>query len=128
MKENKLTIKINKPVAEVFDFTINPANTPKWIDFIAEERVSGGEIKQGVRYVNVDTHGRMAMYDVATFDENKIFELQSVPPRYVVRYTYRQISDSECELEYHEWVDAGELENPFELKHLEKLKQILEQN
>lgn len=37
MKMNTLSIVINKPVADVFAFTVDPANTPRWIDGIVEE-------------------------------------------------------------------------------------------
>jgi hypothetical protein len=59
MKTNKLTIRISKPVSEVFDFTINPQNTPRWIDFIVEETVDGKEIKLGTRYTNRDKDGKI---------------------------------------------------------------------
>lgn len=52
MKINKLTIRIKKPISDVFDFTINPQNTPRWIDFIVEETINGKEIKIGTRYTN----------------------------------------------------------------------------
>lgn len=31
MRENKLTIFINKPVKEVFDYSLESNNVPKWI-------------------------------------------------------------------------------------------------
>lgn len=34
MKENKLTIFINKPVKEVFEYSLESDNVPKWIDSI----------------------------------------------------------------------------------------------
>jgi hypothetical protein len=37
MKENKLTIVIDKDIQTVFEYTTNPSNTHVWIDFIAEE-------------------------------------------------------------------------------------------
>jgi uncharacterized protein YndB with AHSA1/START domain len=40
MKENKLTITINKPIDYVFEFTTNPKNTPLWFSTIAEEKAS----------------------------------------------------------------------------------------
>jgi len=37
MKENKISIIINKPIEEVFEFTTNPKNTHLWITSIVEE-------------------------------------------------------------------------------------------
>jgi uncharacterized membrane protein len=37
MRENKLTIFINKPIKEVFDYSLESNNVPKWITSIKEE-------------------------------------------------------------------------------------------
>ena len=97
MNSNKLTIRINKPVSKVFDFTINPQNTPRWIDFIVEETIDGNEIKLGTRYTNKDEEGKINLYEVTKFENDKVFELQSFPPCYTVKYTYIPISDTETE-------------------------------
>ena len=126
MKTHKLTIRIKKPVSEVFDFTINPQNTPRWIDFIVEETIDGKEIKLGTRYTNRDKDGKVNLYELTQFENDKVFELKSVPPYYTVKYTYTPISDNETELEYFEWMDSGELSTPFPMSAMEKLKDILE--
>jgi len=89
MKTNKLTIRINKPVSEVFDF-------------IVEETIDGKEIKLGTRYTNKDNDGKVNLYELTQFENDKVFELRSVPPYYTVKYTYTPISDTESELEYFE--------------------------
>lgn len=66
------------------------------------------------------------MYEVTQFENNKVFELKSVPPFYTVKYTYTVISDMETELEYFEWVESGELSSPFPMSAMEKLKEVLE--
>ncbi|MBP6925492.1 MAG: hypothetical protein KBC22_00315 [Candidatus Pacebacteria bacterium] len=126
MKKNKLTIRINKPISKVFDFTINPENTPRWIDFIVEETIDSNEIKIGTHYKNKDKDGNIHVYELTQFERNKVFELQSLPSHYTVKYTYAPISDIETELEYFEWVDFDELNSPFPISAMQKLKEVLE--
>jgi hypothetical protein len=125
MKENKISVKIAKPISEVFDFTINPNNTPKWIDFIVEE-IATIPIQIGTSYVNTSVKGEKNEYIVSAFETNHIFELKSVTSDLIVRYTYTEISPDETELEYFEWVEEGELSAPFSQHELNKLKQVME--
>ncbi|MBP7831594.1 MAG: hypothetical protein KA028_01080 [Candidatus Pacebacteria bacterium] len=125
MKENKISVRILKPISEVFDFTINPNNTPKWIDFIVEE-IATSPIQIGTSYVNTSVQGEKNEYVVSAFEINKIFELKSVNADLSVRYTYTEISPEETELEYFEWVENGELAAPFSQHELNKLKEVME--
>jgi hypothetical protein len=65
MKENKLRVRINKPASFVFDFTTDPANTPRWIDSVVSEEVNETPIKIGTRYTNVDRSGIKNTYEVS---------------------------------------------------------------
>lgn len=126
MKDNKLTIRIQKPVSEVFEFTTNPENTPKWIDSIDKEEVSSVEVEIGTRYTNWSREGNENTYFVSEYEKNKVFQLDSSDGGYKVKYTYRLISGSETELEYFEWDESGELKDPFKQESMEKLKRIME--
>ncbi len=126
MNKNKLTIRINKPVSEVFAFTINPGNTPRWIDFIVEEKVEGGEIKLGAHYSNKDKEGTVNHYELTEFEKDAVFQLKSIPRGYTVKYSYTPVTENETELEYFEWMDQGELSSPFPMSAMEKLKEIME--
>ena len=64
-------------------------------------------------------------YAVTELKENEIFELSS--DNYHVRYTYKEI-DHCTEMEYFEWVDNGDLEDPFTNKTMEKLKEVIGEN
>lgn len=125
MKENKLTIQISCPVSEVFEFTINPDNTPRWIDSI-EKEWSTDPLEIGTKYTNKNKEGVITEYIVSDLVLNKIFELKSDNFDYKVRYTYEALGEDKTQLEYFEWVTMGDLNNPFKIEVLKKLKEIIE--
>ena len=126
MKSNRLTIKINKPAPEVFAFTLNPANTPSWISSIVKEEVNEKPTKIGTIYRNQNQNGKWSEYTVTAHEENKLFIFTSGDGNYSVKYTFIPIDNNATEIEYYEWVTQGDLEEPFTIEVLDKLKSILE--
>ena len=127
MKDKRLTIVISKPVSEVFAFTTNPENTSKWIDGIVLEETSETPPKLGTIYRNKGESGNWNEYEMTIFVIDKMFELSHINGNYYVRYTFTPTNEGQCEFEYYEWVDEGELDDNFSQKVLEQLKSIMEQ-
>jgi hypothetical protein len=126
MRENTLVIRINKPSSDVFAFYIDPKNTPKWLSNILEEVTSEWPVKVGTEYRNKNREGEWTEYVVTAFKENELFEMQMKNGDYHVRYSHKTLSDTAMELKYYEWVDHGDLEEPFTMDILETLKRVLE--
>jgi uncharacterized protein YndB with AHSA1/START domain len=127
VKDKKLSIVINKPVSEVFEFTTNPANTSKWIDGIAAEETNETPPKLGTIYRNKVESGSWNEYKMTVFEKDKTFTLSRINGNYHVRYTFSPTSQNGCEFEYYEWVDDGELDDTFSQEVLKKLKNLMEQ-
>lgn len=126
MKDNKLTIRINKPVSDIFAFVINPRNTPLWIDGIVKEETDFWPVKKGTKYRSQNQEGKWLEYVMAEFRENEMFVMVKDDNNYHVRYIFRPINKNSTEIEYFEWVDSGELDDSFTQEILEKLKRVLE--
>ena len=125
MQENKITIIINKPIEEVFEFTTNPKNTPLWISFIEEEITEEFPPKIGTIYRNRrgDSWNESKVIE---YEPNKLFKLEN--DTFSVRYNYKKITNNSTELVYLESVKQGILAKPFTKEVLQKLKEIIESN
>lgn len=126
MKDNRISIQISKPVKEVFSFTLNPQNTPKWIDSIVHEEASESPARKGTVYKNQNRNGEWSEYCISEFKENEMFTLTKNDNNYHVRYILKPVNITTTELEYYEWVNEGDLEDSFTLDILKKLKAFIE--
>ena len=125
MKEIRLIVTINRAAHEVFDFTLNPENTPKWIEGIVKEQTNESPTKLGTIYKNQDREGNWNEYIIDAYEPDVMFVMSKKDGNYHVKYTLKPLGDSQCELEYYEWVDNGYLDKPFTQDILEKLKDAI---
>lgn len=125
MKDNKLTIRINKPAQEIIAFTLNPKNSPVWIESLIKEEASDWPVKVGTIYRNQNRNSEWNEYVLTELKEDG-FTMTQKNRDYHVRYTLTPINTKTTEFEYYEWVNSGELQDPFTQDVLEKLKKILE--
>lgn len=122
MKTNEIRIIINAPSNEIFEFVLEPENTPKWIEGAGTKTVNTEQIGLGTIYSN-----DIGEWVVSDYDRNKFFELSDESIYYSCSYSFRKIDEENTELIYFEsHSDGSALEHPMERKNFEKLKEILE--
>ncbi len=126
MKDNKLTVCIHKPVDEVFTFTVTPPNSTLWIDSIVDEKTNEWPVQKGTRYILRNGKGDSFKVIVTAIEKNKMVEWISHDRNYHCRYRYRPFDNTSTEFLYFEWVDNGNIKDPFTMETLEKLKSVLE--
>lgn len=130
MKDVRHSIVINKPVQQVFDFTLNPENTPKWVDSIVVEQANEWPVKLGSIYRNQHKDGRWSEYEVVAFERDKMFVLKKMDDDFYVEYRLNPGGDHVAELEYRIWKDQGHLPKSLDAKMLEtilkRLKEVIE--
>lgn len=119
-------MQIIKPVSEVFAYTINPKNSPNWIEPVVVEQTNEWPVKIGSIYKNQNTNGEWTEYVVTALVQDKLFELLSADGVLHVRYSYKPIADYKSEMEYFEWSEEGDIKEPFKQEYLNKLKRLVE--
>lgn len=125
MKENKLTIFINRPVKKVFEYSLESDNVPKWITSIKEEIPEERPIKVGTKLKNIGINSNSwNFYEVIDFEQDKTFTLKRLNGDYFVRYTCTK-KDGGTDFEYFEWAE-NELDGLMEISALELLKELIE--
>ncbi len=104
---------------------MDPKNTPKWVNSIVREETNEWPVKVGTIYRNQNTKGEWAEYKVVVITST-MFEFVSTSSTYHVQYTVKSLTPDTAELEYFEWMEEGDIPEPFTLASLQKLKSILE--
>ena len=125
MKEQKIAITINKSITDVFAFTIDPTNTPKWISAVILEKTNEWPVKVGTVYKSQDSSGTWRELVMTEYEENKTFVL-SENNGFHIRYTFESLSENKTLLSFHIWTDHGDLKNYFTTEVLKKLKSTIE--
>ena len=126
MRENKLTIFINRPVKLVFDYSLESNNVPKWITSIKEEIPEERPVKLGTQLRNIGINSKeWNKYKMIEFNPPKTFTLKRLNGDYFVKYTCSE-KDEGTDFEYFEWAENGEIDGLMEMSALELLKEQIE--
>lgn len=120
---NEIRVRINAPREKVFEYTLEPKNTPEWVEDAVEMQTSTEQIGIGTIYSN-EYIGR----EVTDYEKNVFLELADMDGNYSCSYSFRKIDEENTELIFFESSNDGlELEFPIEKRFFEKLKEILEE-
>lgn len=123
MKNNKLTIKIYRPLAEVFAFCITPPKAKLWVPGIINEVTNEWLTKIGTVYTEYKKDNTSFNLIVTDYKENEYIEWKTEDGSYHVSYTFTPIDQTTTQLEY---IETGDVNEPFTQEVLEKLKEAIE--
>lgn len=126
MKNNKLTIRIDRQVQDVFLFVITPPNSTLWIDGVVDEETNELPVKIGTIYKLTNEDGKKSDMTIETIDPDKIVGWISSDKNYHCKYELNPTNNISTKFVYSEWVDEDDIEKPFTQKTLEKLKRVIE--
>jgi len=130
MEKIRESIVINRPVRQVFTFTLDPENTPKWIGGITMEQRNESPTKLGTIYKNQNSKGTWKEYEITKFIPDSTFVFSRKGASYHVQYTFKALAGNQCELEYCEWDESGDASELFDHASLKEvlttLKNVIE--
>lgn len=123
MDSNKLVVTINKPLVEVFAFCITPPKAKLWVPGIINETTNEWPAKLGTVYTEYKSDSTSFNIIVTDYKENDYIEWKTEDGNYHVRYIFTPIDQNTTQLDY---IETGDVTQPFTQDVLEKLKQVIE--
>lgn len=131
MKKNTLTVEIEKPIDIVFDFTVNPNNTPRWVPSVLEEKATDTKVKVGTVYNQIvkgsSGETKKSALVVTGFIKNKMLDFHLVNGQYTCSYRYEEIPTGTRMIYSEENGIDGEIESPMTIENLQALKKLIEE-
>ena len=122
MKTNEIRIEIERPIKDVFEYTLEPQNKSIWCSIITEESVDTEQIGITSIYRN-----NLGSFKVSDYERNIFLELMSLDEKFQGSYSFRKRDDNTTELIYFEaMLDGSDLTEAMDKKYFKKLKELLE--
>jgi hypothetical protein len=129
MDKNTLSILIHAPISAVFDFTLDPKNTPRWISSIQKEWTNEWPPKIGTVYrqkLGIKRKTMESAIVITGFQKNKQLDFHLVNGTYSCSYQFSP-NQKGTWLTYSEENGVGQkLVSPLKMKNLQTLKTLIE--
>lgn len=128
MKNNTLTIRIERPVHDVFSFVTTPPNSSRWIPSVVAEEINEWPVRIGTIYILRNEKNEVSNVAVTAIKNDEFIEWVSEDRNYHCRYIFKASEENSTIFEYSEWMDEGDLKEPFTSEVLQRLKTIVEKD
>lgn len=131
MSEIRTSITINRPAHDIFEFTLDPDNTPKWVPSVVREIANERPARLGTVYRNQDAQGDWTEFEIAAIEPDSRFVMSKQGDDIHVIYDLRPLGDDRCELVYSVRSENDQLGERFtpQVLHdiIKNLKVVMEQ-